>query len=102
MKLKDAPTQLQRVHRNLPKAKIDGLRENLAALVPEAQAEIGTLIKTMRLTTRRSQAEYAKLCQVAPRVLAEVEAGRLNVQVDTLEKLLRPFGYHIGVVRTAE
>jgi len=74
------------------------MRENLAALIPPAQADIGVLIKTMRLATRRSQAEYARLCKVAPRVLADIEAGRRNVQVETLEKLLRPFGYRIGVV----
>jgi DNA-binding transcriptional regulator YiaG len=94
----ETSTPLQRVHRNLSKAEIDALREKLAALIPEAQAEIGALIKTMRLATRRSQAEYARLCQVAPRVLADIEAGKRNVQVETLEKLLRPFGYRIGVV----
>jgi predicted transcriptional regulator len=91
-------TPLLRVHRNLSKAEIDVLREKLAELIPDAQAEIGALIKTMRLATRRSQGEYAKLCKVAPRVLADIEAGKRNVQVETLEKLLRPFGYQIGVV----
>jgi transcriptional regulator with XRE-family HTH domain len=89
---------MKRVHRNLSKTDIDALREELAALIPPAQADIGTLIKTMRLATRRSQPEYAKLCNVAPRVLADVEAGKRNVRVETLEKLLRPFGYRIGVV----
>jgi hypothetical protein len=31
-----------------------------------------------------------------------IEAGSTNVHVETLEKLLRPFGYQVGVVRTAE
>jgi DNA-binding XRE family transcriptional regulator len=92
------PAPLQRVHRNLCKAEIDALREQLATLIPEARADIGVLIKTMRLATRRSQTEYAKQCKVAPRVLAAIEAGKRNVQVETLEKLLRPFGYRIGVV----
>jgi hypothetical protein len=35
---------------------------------------------------------------VTPRVLAQIEAGGHRVQVETLEKLLRPFGYRIGVV----
>jgi len=98
MKSQNTPTALHRVHRNLSKAEIDALREELAALIPQAQADVGTLIKTMRLATRRSQAEYAGLCGVAPRVLADIETGKRNVQVETLEKLLRPFGYRIGVV----
>jgi transcriptional regulator with XRE-family HTH domain len=52
----------------------------------------------MRLIARMSQPEYAKLCGVAPRVLADIEAGRGNPRVDTLTKLLKPFGYGIGVV----
>jgi DNA-binding transcriptional regulator YiaG len=98
MTSREKPPSLKRVHRNLSAKEIDAMRENLAALIPPAQADIGALIKTMRLATRRSQAEYATLCKVAPRVLADIEAGRRNVQVETLEKLLRPFGYRIGVV----
>jgi predicted transcriptional regulator len=90
------------VHRKLSTVDIDDLRDHLAALVPESKADIAALIKMMRLVTRRSQSEYAQLCNVAPRVLADLEAGKVNVQLETLEKLLRPFGYRVGVVRTPE
>jgi DNA-binding XRE family transcriptional regulator len=89
---------MKRVHRNLSPAEVERLRDRLAAWVPEAQADLGSLIRTMRLVTRQSQAEYARLCGVTPRVLAQIEAGGHRVQVETLEKLLRPFGYRIGVV----
>ncbi len=89
---------MKRVHRKLSKAEIDALREQLATLIPAASEDIGTLIRTMRLATRRSQVEYAGICNVAPRVLADIEAGRRNVRVETLEKLLLPFGYRIGIV----
>ena len=56
------------------------------------------LLRTRRLITRKSQVEYARFCGVAPRVLADLEAGLGNPRLDTLEKLLRPFGYRIGVV----
>lgn len=52
----------------------------------------------MPLIARKSQPEYARLCGVAPRVLAEIEAGRGNPRLDTLEKLSKPFGLRIGVV----
>ena len=71
-------------------------------MVPETNAKIGTLVRTMRLASRCSQREYAKICDVSPRVLMAVEAGNTKVHVETLEKLLRPFGYRIGVVRAAE
>jgi DNA-binding XRE family transcriptional regulator len=89
---------MKRVHRNLSAAEVEKLREKLADWVPDAKADLCTLIRTMRLAARCSQAEYARLCGVTPRVLAQVEAGGYRVQVETLEKLLRPFGYRIGVV----
>lgn len=93
---------LQRVHRNLSKPEIEKLRESVASLVPDSRAPIGELIKAMRLATKRSQPEYAALCGVSLRVLRQVESGKLNLQTETLEKLLRPFGYRIGIVRTSE
>jgi len=90
---------LKRVHRKLSKEEVDALRRDLSETVPVAHATIPQLVRTMRLATRRSQDEYAKLCGVAPRVLKRIEAGDLHVQVESLEKLLKPFGYAIGLVR---
>jgi DNA-binding XRE family transcriptional regulator len=91
---------LKRVHRKLTRDEVDALRRELAETVPAAHATIPQLVRKMRLSTRRSQHEYAKLCGVAPRVLKRIEAGELHVQVESLEKLLKPFGYTIGLVRT--
>lgn len=90
---------MQRVHRNLSPEEVQALRLKLHALVPKADAPIPQLLKTMRMITRKSQAEYAKLCNVAPRVLADLESGKANPRIDTLEKLLMPFGYRVGIVR---
>jgi|ERR1700683_1231144 len=102
MNPKDFRENPRRVTRALDKTEIDALRESLITMVPETRAEIGALIRTMRLASRCSQREYANLCEVSPRVLMTVEAGSLKVHVETLEKLLRPFGYRVGVVRSAE
>lgn len=89
---------MRRVHRSLSRDEVEALRDRLASLVPESKAEIPELLRTMRLIARKSQPEYARLCGVAPRVLADIEAGRGNPRVDTLEKLLKPFGLRVGVV----
>lgn len=89
---------MQRVHRNLGRDEIEALRDRLASLIPEARLSIPEVIKTMRLITRKSQAEYASLCGVAPKVLANIERGQAAPTTKTLEKLLRPFGFGIGVV----
>ncbi|MEJ0037793.1 MAG: hypothetical protein WDO68_17245 [Gammaproteobacteria bacterium] len=67
---------MKRVHRKLSRDDVEALRDKLALLVPEATAQIPDLLRTMRLIARQSQSEYAKLCGVAPRVLADVEAGK--------------------------
>lgn len=77
------------------------MRNKLAELVPKAHADIPELIRTMRLIVRRSQTEYAQLCGVSPRVLADIEAGKGVQTTETLGKLLRPFGFKLGVVAPA-
>jgi DNA-binding XRE family transcriptional regulator len=89
---------MQRVHRKLSRDEVEELRRGLASLVPISSAPIPQLLRTMRLIARKSQIEYAKLCQVAPRVLADIEAGKGSPTVETLEKLLRPFGFKVGIV----
>jgi predicted transcriptional regulator len=89
---------MKRVHRNLSRDEVEALRRELAALVPQSHTHIAQLMRTMRLITRKSQAEYARLCGVAPRVLADVESGKGSPTVETLEKLVRPFGYRVGIV----
>ena len=89
---------MQRVHRNLSRDEVELLRQELVTLVPRASADIPRLLRTMRLIARKSQVEYARMCGVAPRVLTDIEAGRGSPTVETLEKLLKPFGYRLGVV----
>lgn len=89
---------MQRVHRNLSREETQVLRDKLNELIPQEQAGIPGLVRMMRLITRKSQAEYARFCGVAPRVLADLEAGKGSPRVETLDKLLRPFGFQIGVV----
>lgn len=89
---------MRRVHRNLKRDEVEALRNELAERVPQARADIPELIRTMRFIARKSQTEYAQLCGVSPRVLADVEAGKGVQTTETLGKLLRPFGFKLGVV----
>jgi transcriptional regulator with XRE-family HTH domain len=92
---------MQRVHRNLSREEVESLRSRLADLIPHQRADVPQLLRLMRMITRKSQAEYAQFCGVAPRVLAKIEAGEGRPTVETLEKLLRPFGCRVGVVMPA-
>ncbi len=89
---------MKRVHRNLTRDEVEALRERLSSLVPAESASVPELLRIMRLVARKSQAEYARMCGVAPRVLASIEGGVGRPTVETLGKLLSPFGYRVGVV----
>ncbi|MET0498619.1 MAG: helix-turn-helix transcriptional regulator [Steroidobacteraceae bacterium] len=93
---------MRRVHRSLQPEHINTLREQLNAQIPSNDLPIAEVIRTMRLIAKRSQSEYAKLCGVAPRVLAEIESGSANPRLATLQALLRPFAYQMGVVRATD
>lgn len=90
---------MRRVHRSLDAEQIKALREKLDAEIPQSELAIGSVIRQMRLITKRSQSEYARLCGVAPRVLADIESGNGNPRLSTLQALLRPFACDVGVIR---
>lgn len=59
-------------------------------------AQIVTMLrKELRLTLE----EMSKLTGVSMRVIHAVENGQGNPTLATAEKLLRPFGLHLGVFR---
>jgi transcriptional regulator with XRE-family HTH domain len=78
------------------------MRDALTAQLPSSDLPISEVIRNMRLSIKRSQAEYAALCGVAPRVLADIEAGRGNPTLNTLRSLLLPFACDLSVVRLSD
>lgn len=93
---------MRRVHRSLDAEQIKTLREQLNTEIPQSDLAIGEVIRQMRLITKRSQSEYAKLCGVAPRALADIESGNGNPRLSTVQALLRPFACDVGVVRLSD
>lgn len=93
---------MKRVHRDLSRDEVEALRDQLELRVPPQQADIPEILRTLRLITRKSQIEYAQFCDVAPRVLADLERGKGNPSLKSLEKLLQPFGLKVGVVNKTE
>lgn len=93
---------MRRVHRSLEVDQVNALRDTLTAQLPQSDLPIGDVIRSMRISIKRSQSEYAKLCGVAPRALADIEAGAGNPTLKTLQALLLPFACGIGVVRLSD
>jgi transcriptional regulator with XRE-family HTH domain len=56
------------------------------------------VVKKIRTTLRFTIAEYARLCGVSARTLADIERGETSPTLVTAEKLLKPMGLRVGAV----
>ena len=54
--------------------------------------DLADAVRLMRRIADKTQAEYAKLVGVSPRVLIDFERGVGNPTVRTLRRMLEPFG----------
>ncbi len=65
------------------------------------RADLGLIeaVRMMRKIAGKTQAEYAQLVGVSPRVLIDFERGVGNPTVKTLAKLLGPFNLELTVRR---
>ena len=83
--------------------------ENATQLKLELQEQLclghltlGEATRKMRKITGLNQKEYAsKVLGIAPRILMDLELGRGNPTLTTLNKIARPFGYQIGFIKKA-
>lgn len=76
------------------------LRNELYERVERGDVALVEAVKMMRKIAGRSQADYARLVGVSPRVLIELERGIGNPTVKTLQKLLAPFDLELTVRRS--
>ncbi len=75
------------------------LRTQLYDRAKRADLGLVEAVKMMRKIAGKTQAEYATLVGVSPRVLIDFERGVGNPTVKTLEKLLGPFRLELTVRR---
>jgi DNA-binding XRE family transcriptional regulator len=68
------------------------LRAELYTRIEQGDLDLRTALRMMRKIAGRSQADYARLVGVSPRVLIEFERGIGNPTLKTVEKMLVPFG----------
>ncbi|ASD20690.1 helix-turn-helix transcriptional regulator [Pseudomonas aeruginosa] len=60
---------------------------------------IGTSIRRLRLeVTGLDQETFAKMCKMSTKSLYELESGKSNPKLSTLEAVLRLFGVRMGLV----
>jgi DNA-binding XRE family transcriptional regulator len=85
--------------RALSNEKRTALRAELYARAERGELELREAVRMIRKIAGRSQAEYARLVGVSPRVLIEFERGLGNPTLKTLAKMLAPLGLEITIRR---
>jgi DNA-binding XRE family transcriptional regulator len=78
------------------------LRSELYERVERGDLGLVEAIKMMRRIVGLSQAAYARMVGVSPRVLIDFERGRGNPTLSTVAKLLGPFNLEVTVRRAPE
>lgn len=75
------------------------LRTQLYDRARRADLDLVEAVRLMRKIAGKTQAEYATLVGVSPRVLIDFERGVGNPTLKTLAKLLAPFNLELTVRR---
>lgn len=82
--------------------ELDVQREELKRLLRTGGIALGDAVRRMRKLTGLTQKNYAeKVLGIYPRVLMEIENGRGNPTLETLEKIARPWGFRVGFIPVA-
>ena len=85
--------------RTTSKERRTALRHELYERIERNDIELVEAVRMMRKIADKTQAEYARLVGIAPRVLIDFERGVGNPTLKTLAKVLAPFNLEVGVKR---
>jgi len=77
------------------------VRETIADRLAAGELTLGEAVKLMRLAVGMTQAQYAKMVGVDIRVLIAVEKNQGNPRLDSLEKIARPYGLAVSLIKLA-
>ncbi len=90
---------MDRRYKPLSPAETLAARRALAQeLAAQPATPIPVVIRRIRTALRLTIAEYAKLCGVSARALADIEREATSPTLATVDKLLRPMGWVLGAV----
>ncbi len=82
----------------LPKNRLDARIEFYKAL-SEGTLDLRNCLKMMRKIAKKTQTEYAEMIGIAPRIIIDLERGVGNPTLKTLEKIGKPFGLTVMLVK---
>ncbi|MEB4593263.1 helix-turn-helix transcriptional regulator [Candidatus Thiothrix sp. Deng01] len=84
-----------------PLSPVEQLQQRIALLgqiQQQPDMPLEQVVRQLRTGLHLTVAEYARLTGVAARTIQAIEAGTANPSVNTIYRLLQPFGLTLGVV----
>lgn len=81
-----------------PAEQVERRREALSHIQARPELPIDRVVALLRSELRFTLSEYSRLTGVSARVIQDIEQGRGNPTLGTVEKLLVPFGLKLAVV----
>ena len=72
-------------------------RDAFFAAVEAGDLTLAETVRRMRKSVGMTQVEYAKLVGIAPRVVIDLERGVGNPTLESLTKIVSPFGLELAI-----
>ncbi len=84
-----------------PQEQIQKRQQVISTIMQNPDWSISQISRYIRTELRLTLPEMAKICKVSIQTLQNIEAEQGNPTLQTVEKILNPFGFKLQVVRRA-
>ena len=74
-------------------------RDQLFQRVDEGDLDLASASKLLRKILGRNQSDFAELVGVSKKIISDLEVGKGNPTVETINKIFTPVGLQVGLVR---
>ncbi len=74
------------------------MRQELFKALSDHQLSFAEALIKCRYITAKNQKEYAELVGVSKKIISDIELGRANPTIETINKVFAPVGLKAGLV----
>jgi len=89
---------IQRVRTPIPREKLLDSRRQIEERSHRGELVWSNAVRELRLSLGMTQVEFAKMFRLTRKRVSEVENGRANLTIETLDRIGKPFGLTVGFV----
>lgn len=79
--------------------QIQKRQQMISTIMQNPDWSISQVCRFIRTELRLTLPEMAKICKMAPQTLQKIEQDHANPTLKTIDKILKPFGFKMQIVR---